>query len=119
MATAQERMDRQKAPLTTPSDIDASAVRDITGGLNALLADVFALYLKTKSFHWQPAHPPCSTAHDQCRPTFRLRNRSCYDLGDGWMCGVQRSLDLRQMVPTVPQRVVLDHELHRQRRVGI
>ena len=52
MSTTQERIARQKSPLTTPSNIDAKAVTDITGGLNALLADVFSLYLKTKNFHW-------------------------------------------------------------------
>ena len=48
---------RQKAPLATPSDIDAKAVKDITGALNALLADVFSLYLKTKNFHWHMSGP--------------------------------------------------------------
>src|ERR1700760_4220994 len=47
-----ELIKRQQAPLSTPSDIDAKAVRDITGALNALLADVFCLYIKTKNFHW-------------------------------------------------------------------
>jgi starvation-inducible DNA-binding protein len=39
-------------PLRTPSDLGQNAVEDIAGALNALLADVFALYLKTKNFHW-------------------------------------------------------------------
>ncbi len=43
---------RQKSPLNTPSDIAPKAVKDISGALNALLADVFALYIKTKNFHW-------------------------------------------------------------------
>jgi len=47
----------QKAPLTTPSDIEPKAVEDITGALNALLADVFSLYLKTKNFHWHMSGP--------------------------------------------------------------
>ncbi len=42
---------RERA-LRTPSDLPAEATRDISGGLAALLADVFALYLKTKNFHW-------------------------------------------------------------------
>ena len=57
MATTEERIARQKAPLTTPSDIDPNAVKDIAGGLNALLADVFCLYLKTKNFHWHMSGP--------------------------------------------------------------
>jgi starvation-inducible DNA-binding protein len=43
---------RRKAPLATPSDLPAEATRDITAALNGVLADVFALYLKTKNFHW-------------------------------------------------------------------
>jgi starvation-inducible DNA-binding protein len=43
--------------LTPPSDLDASAVRDISGAMNAILADVFALYLKTKNFHWHVSGP--------------------------------------------------------------
>jgi starvation-inducible DNA-binding protein len=57
MSTNTELIARRKAPLTTPSDIDLQAVTDITGGLNALLADVFALYLKTKNFHWHMSGP--------------------------------------------------------------
>ncbi len=44
-------------PLATPSDLHANAVRDISGMLNALLADVFALYVKTKNFHWHLSGP--------------------------------------------------------------
>ncbi len=45
------------APLHTPSDLKSNAVRDISGGLNILLADMFALYLKTKNFHWHMSGP--------------------------------------------------------------
>jgi starvation-inducible DNA-binding protein len=38
--------------LATPSDLGANATRDIAAALNGLLADVFALYMKTKNFHW-------------------------------------------------------------------
>ena len=47
----------QKAPLATPSDIDAQSVIEISATLNTLLADVFALYLKTKNFHWHMSGP--------------------------------------------------------------
>ena len=40
------------APLRTPTDLGENATRDISGALNACLADVYALYLKTKNFHW-------------------------------------------------------------------
>ena len=56
MANRAELEKRRKAPLTTPSELNASA-RDISGALNALLADVFALYLKTKNFHWHVSGP--------------------------------------------------------------
>ncbi len=48
---------RQKAPLATPTNLGADAVRDISGALNILLADMFALYLKTKNFHWHVSGP--------------------------------------------------------------
>jgi starvation-inducible DNA-binding protein len=57
MTSRTELVTRQKAPLRTPSDIAPQAVKDITGGLNALLADVFVLYLKTKNFHWHMSGP--------------------------------------------------------------
>src|SRR5580692_9267998 len=43
---------RQSAALDTPSHLSAEATRDISAALKGLLADVFALYLKTKNFHW-------------------------------------------------------------------
>jgi len=48
---------RRKAPLVTPTDLQSNAVQDISGALNILLADVFALYLKTKNFHWHMSGP--------------------------------------------------------------
>jgi len=48
---------RRKAPLETPSNFGANAVHDIAGALNALLADVLALYMKTKNFHWHVSGP--------------------------------------------------------------
>ena len=56
-------MDRQDekalraAALATPTDLSSNAVRDISGSLNILLADMFALYLKTKNFHWHVSGP--------------------------------------------------------------
>jgi starvation-inducible DNA-binding protein len=44
--------ERRKAPLVTPTDLKSNAVRDLSGALTMLLADTFALYLKTKNFHW-------------------------------------------------------------------
>jgi starvation-inducible DNA-binding protein len=45
------------APLATPSGFSADSVRDISAALTTLLADVFALYLKTKNFHWHMSGP--------------------------------------------------------------
>ena len=48
---------RRSAALRTPTSLGADATRDISGALNALLADLFALYLKTKNFHWHVSGP--------------------------------------------------------------
>ena len=48
---------RRQAPLATPTDLTRSATKDIAGAMNAILADVFALYLKTKNFHWHMSGP--------------------------------------------------------------
>ena len=52
-----ELKSRRKAPLATPSDLAAGATADIAAALNGVLADVFALYLKTKNFHWHMSGP--------------------------------------------------------------
>jgi starvation-inducible DNA-binding protein len=57
MTSVNELAARQKEPLATPTYLDPQAVKGISGGLNALLADVFALYLKTKNFHWHMSGP--------------------------------------------------------------
>ena len=48
---------RRNAPLSTPSDLSSEATTDISAALNGVLADVFALYLKTKNFHWHMSGP--------------------------------------------------------------
>ena len=40
----QELKQRRRAPVDTPTDLSAEATRDIAGAMNAILADVFALY---------------------------------------------------------------------------
>ena len=47
----------RRAPLATRSDLSAAATKDISGAMNAMLADVFALYMKTKNFHWHMSGP--------------------------------------------------------------
>jgi starvation-inducible DNA-binding protein len=48
---------RKAAPLITPTDLKAAATTDISAAMNGILADVFALYLKTKNFHWHMSGP--------------------------------------------------------------
>src|ERR1043166_2556605 len=52
-----ELSERRGAPLASRTDLSRAAVKDIAGALNAILADVFALYLKTKNFHWHMSGP--------------------------------------------------------------
>ena len=58
--TATNRKDleaRRRSPIATPTDLKAAATRDIAGSMNAILADVYALYIKTKNFHWHVSGP--------------------------------------------------------------
>jgi len=55
--TIEDAKQRQSASLHTPTDLSGDAVRDISGALNILLADMFGLYLKTKNFHWHMSGP--------------------------------------------------------------
>jgi starvation-inducible DNA-binding protein len=48
---------RRGAPLHTPDGLGANATRDIAAALTGVLADMFALYLKTKNFHWHLSGP--------------------------------------------------------------
>jgi hypothetical protein len=57
----------QTALLATPTDLEPDAVRDVAGALNVLLADMIALYLKTKNFHW---HGRAADV-DRSQPTLR------------------------------------------------
>jgi starvation-inducible DNA-binding protein len=52
-----ELAQRRDAPLATRTGLSAAAVKDISGTMNAILADVFALYVKTKNFHWHMSGP--------------------------------------------------------------
>src|SRR3954454_8083817 len=59
-ATAAKRQvleNRREAPLQTPTDLKPAATKEVSGAMNAILADVFALYLKTKNFHWHMSGP--------------------------------------------------------------
>ena len=54
---ATELKQRRTARLRVTTNFDASASESIAGEMNAILADVFALYLKTKNFHWHMSGP--------------------------------------------------------------
>ena len=66
---------RRKAPLGTPTGLGNEATRDIAGAMNAVLADVFALYMKTKNFHWHVSGPHFRDYHllfdEQAEQSFR------------------------------------------------
>jgi starvation-inducible DNA-binding protein len=51
------------AALKTPSDLDDTAAGSVADALNAALADTFALYLKTKNFHWHVSGPSFRDYH--------------------------------------------------------
>jgi starvation-inducible DNA-binding protein len=57
--TRVRKLEPRSAPerLDTPTDLSEDAVREISAALNALLADTFALYVKTKNFHWHVSGP--------------------------------------------------------------
>jgi starvation-inducible DNA-binding protein len=48
---------RRQAPLATPTDLSAAATKDVSAAMNAILADTFALYMKSKNFHWHMSGP--------------------------------------------------------------
>lgn len=54
---ARSLVQRRARPLATPTDLKAAATKDIAGVMNAILADVFAMYFKTKNFHWHMSGP--------------------------------------------------------------
>jgi starvation-inducible DNA-binding protein len=55
---------KRKAALETPTNLGSNATRDLSGALTALLADVFALYVKTKNFHWHMSGPHFRDYHE-------------------------------------------------------
>ncbi len=76
MKNLKDAKKRRTSSMHTPSSLGEKAVRDISGGLNALLADVLALYMKTKNFHWHMSGPYFRDYHllldDQSMQIFAL-----------------------------------------------
>jgi starvation-inducible DNA-binding protein len=54
---------RRGAPLHTPTNLSSNAARDVAAALNLLVADAFALYIKTKNFHWHMSGPHVRDYH--------------------------------------------------------
>src|SRR5438309_1933288 len=54
---------QEKDTFDTPTDLSRDAVEEISSGLRQLLADVFALYIKTKNFHWHMSGSHCRDYH--------------------------------------------------------
>jgi starvation-inducible DNA-binding protein len=55
--TSKDAKERRAAPLKTPTNLSSNATRDVSAALTTLLADMFALYVKTKNFHWHISGP--------------------------------------------------------------
>lgn len=75
-AAASKPAPRRAPALATPSDLSKDATRDLSAALSRLLADVFALYLKTKNFHWHVSGPHFRDYHllldDQATELFAM-----------------------------------------------
>ncbi len=56
-STTAKKQNLKQKPLATPTDLEAAATKNIAGAMNPILADVYALYLKTKNFHWHMSGP--------------------------------------------------------------
>jgi starvation-inducible DNA-binding protein len=57
MIAEEPKLRRRDGQLKTPPDLDAEVKKDPIGALNVLLADLFALFVKTKNFHWHISGP--------------------------------------------------------------
>ena len=80
MTKAAVKKKTRDARLDPPTDLGANAVGDISAALNLLLADVFALYIKTKNFHWHVSGPHFRDYHlmFDARTTRVLENEKDY-----------------------------------------
>ena len=97
---------RRDASLQTPTGLGPNATKDIAAALNLLLADIFALYFKTKNFHWHMSGPHFRDYHlmfdEQADQIFamtdpiaervrKLGARTLHSIGE--IKGLQRILD--------------------------
>src|SRR5213080_4310993 len=104
--SATDTKSRRSAALQTPTDLASNATQDVAAGLNLLAADFFALYLKTKNFHWHMSGPHFRDYHllldeqaDQIFATTDALAERVRKLGDttlrsiGHIARLQRVLD--------------------------
>jgi starvation-inducible DNA-binding protein len=63
MTKREDATQTRLAPLSTPTGLGREAAHGVASGLTRLLADVFALYLKTKNFHWHMSGPQFRDYH--------------------------------------------------------
>ena len=113
-AYTRELKQRRSAPLATPTDLSAKTTLAISPALNAALADVYALYLKTRNFQWRMSGPHFRDWHlmlDE-QATQLLAGRRLSGLGQGPRGGEFRCLSRRR------RGVWLAHTTSRQRRMA-
>src|SRR5271163_4519410 len=76
-----------ETPLITPTDLGAKASADIADRRNAILADVFALYMKTKNFRWHMSGPRLREVHDVVD---EVRDIATASLSENWIDETER-----------------------------
>jgi len=102
---AEEAKIRRAAQLKTPSGLGAEATKDLTGALNILLADLFALYVKTKNFHWHVSGPHFRDYHllldeqaDQIFPMVDALAERVRKLGGGTLRSIGQIAKLQRVL---------------------
>jgi len=94
---------RRAAPLKTPSDLGADATRDLSAALNILLADLFALYVKTKNFHWHISGPHFRDYHllldEQADQIFAITDTVADNASSGLFVLGDRRVPLSEFAP--------------------
>ena len=118
---------RQAAALGTPTDLKTNATRDISAALTTLVADMFALYLKTKNFHWHMSGPHFRDYHllldeqsDQIFATTdaiaervrKIGGKTLHSIGE--IGRLQRVLDIDADYVTPPDRLAELREDNKQ-----
>src|ERR1044072_1416583 len=102
---------RPAPDLDTSTDLDDKAVIEISKALNGILADSFALYLKTKNFHWHASGPHFRSYHllfdEQAAAIFATTTRSpsACARSAGPHCARSATSPRRSRSPTMTRRL--------------